>query len=194
MSPRQRLSVEVRRGQIVAAAAALLLERGYLPLPLETLAARVGVSKGLIYGYFPTQHDLFNAVLAEEFEVLAQAGLETVMRQPLDAAALSGAEIYLRHVAERGPVAQFIVRDVYIKGRLRRDLGAFRDRVLRGFAAKVRKELSLSSEEALGAVVMAIAIPEETGRLVWSGELALDRGQELTRRLINSTLLALRPA
>ena len=193
VAPRQRLSAEVRRGQLVAAAAALVLEQGYLPLPLEALAARVGVSKGLIYGYFLTQHDLFNAVLAEAFEALAAEGIVDAVEQPLEQAAASGAEIYMRHVAARGPVAQYIVRDVFMKGHLRPDLAAFRGRIFRALALRARAELRLPPREALAAVAMAIAIPEETGRLVWQGDLALERGVDLVRQLVGSTLTALRP-
>ena len=38
-----------------------------------TLAQGAGVSKGLVYGYFPTQWDLANAILAIEIEALASA-------------------------------------------------------------------------------------------------------------------------
>ena len=49
--------------RIVAAADAIFLEAGVLPLALGDVADRAEVSRSLIYARFPTQHDLMNAVL-----------------------------------------------------------------------------------------------------------------------------------
>jgi hypothetical protein len=41
---------------------------------------------------------------------------------------------------------------------------------------------------------MVVAIPEEMGRLVWQGELQLERAREMAGRLIASSVAALRPS
>lgn len=195
MSPRQRLSAEVRRRQILDAASALVLSQGHLPLPLEALAQRVGVSKALIYEYFPTQADLFNALLGEEEAAIEAAGLSgAVAVHDLMAAAQACADLYLRHVAERGPVAHFILRDTYMGGRLAPEVGRVRDRFLRSFGRRARRELALPANEALATVLLVQAIPEEMGRLVWQGDMPLDRGRELTEQLVASSIAALRPS
>ena len=194
MGKRVRLSAEVRRAQLIEAAARLALAQGYLPLPLERLAADAGVSKALIYGYFPDQHDLFNAVLAQQFRQLAKAGIEAATRvDDLEAAALACAQIYLRQVARDGPIAHIVLRDLYMVRHVRPDLAAFRDRIVRRLARLVRAELKLPPDEALGAISLVTTIPEETGRLVWQGDLDLDLGLELGERLVRSSLAALRP-
>ena len=76
-----RLSRAAREQQIMEGAAALAVEQGCLPLPLETLGQRVGVSKALVYAYFPTQQDLANMVgscretISRTFNALARKGL-----------------------------------------------------------------------------------------------------------------------
>lgn len=189
MAPRQRLPAAARRRQILEAAAELVLQQGCLPLPLEALATRVGVSKGLIYGYFPTQADLFNALLAEEHAALAGAGLWAALDDgDLLASALACADLYLDRLAARGPLAHFILRDAYMRGRLGAEGGRLRDRPLRAFARRVRRQLGLPSGEALAAVLLVQAIPEEMGRLVWQGDVPLDRGRELTRQMVTSAI------
>jgi AcrR family transcriptional regulator len=191
---RVRLSAEVRRGQLIQAASRLVLRQGYLPLPLERLASEAGVSKALIYGFFPDQHDLFNAVLAEQFAALRAAGLEAASQaDDLERAALGCADIYLRHVAHVGPIAHIILRDLYMAQRLRPDLAGFRDRVARRLARLIRAELQLPPEEAVGLINLVTTIPEETGRLVWQGDLDLDSGLALGERLVRASLAALRP-
>jgi len=195
LAPRQRLSADVRRRQILDAAAALVLVQGHLPLPLEALAGRVGVSKGLIYEYFPTQADLFNALLTETAAALEAAGLPAVVSDPdLMAAAQAGADLYLRHVAERGPLMHFILRDAYMSRSFAAEAVRLRDRVLRAFARRARRELRLPAAEALAAVLLVQAIPEEMGRLTWQGDIPLERGRELTAQMVASSVAALSPA
>lgn len=172
-----------------------MLAQGHLPLPLEALAARVGVSKGLIYEYFPTQVELFNTLLAEEDAALEAAGLaDAAARADLVDAAQACADIYLRRVAERGPLAHFILRDTYMSGRFAPAAVRSRDRLLRTFTRRARRDLRLPVAEALATVLLVQAIPEEMGRLVWQGDMALDRGCDLTGQMVASSIAALRPA
>lgn len=195
VTARQRLAPEVRRRQLIDAARALVLERGYLPLPMEALADRAGVSKGLIYGYFPTQHDLFNAVLQEEMDVLCAAGLPAAVDEPdLDARARGCADLYLRHVSARGPIIHYLLRDTYMARRLAPEATRLRDRILRSFARAARRQLRLPAGEAAATAVMIAAIPEEMGRLVWQGDLKLERARSFTSDLVASSIAALRPA
>lgn len=194
MTPTQRFSAEVRRRQILDAASALVLAQGYLPLSLEALAARAGVSRGLIYDYFHTQADLFNQVVAREEAALEAAGLAAAMaHDDLMTAARASADVYLRHVAVRGPVAHFILRDTYMSGRLAPDVLRVRDRFLRGFGRRARRALKLPAKEALAAVLLIQAIPEEMGRLVWQQDIPLERGLDIARQLVTSAIEALQP-
>lgn len=188
-----RLSAEARRRQIVETAARLVVEQGYLPLSPERLAEAVGASKALIYGYFPDQHDLFNAVLAREFAGLTAAGLDVASAgDALDLAALGCAELYFGHVCAHGPVVHIILRDPYMARRLDPKTAAIRDRVARRLARLARRELALPPGEAVAAVTLVTTIPEDAGRLVWQGDLTPDAGLELCRRLTSAAIASLR--
>lgn len=63
MPQERRLTADARRTQLADAAFAMLRERPYEPLTHEGVAARVGVSKPLVFHYFPTVGDLRMAVL-----------------------------------------------------------------------------------------------------------------------------------
>jgi AcrR family transcriptional regulator len=195
LAPRQRLSAEVRRRQILDAAAALVLEQGHLPLSLERLAGRVGISKGLIYEYFPIQPDLFNALLVEEQAALRAEGMpDTAEDVGGRSAAHHCADVYLRHIASAGPLAHFILRDAYMAGHVDPAAVRLRDRLIRGFARRARLELRLPTPEAIAAVLLVLAIPEEMGRLVWQGEIPLETARQLLAQLVTSSVTALRPA
>ncbi len=62
-STRRRLAPAERMPQILAAALEEFAERGYAGASMAATAARAGVTKGLIYHYFPGKADLFKAVV-----------------------------------------------------------------------------------------------------------------------------------
>lgn len=193
-APRTRLSPEIRRKGILDAAAVIVLDQGYLPLPLDRLAREASVSKALIYVYFPTQHDLFNALLAVEFEALFNAGLaEAVEQAPLEVAARACACIYFHHVARHGPLSHVILRDHYMQRKLSPDLARRRDRLVRAIARASRRELHLHAKENIAAINLVITIPEETGRLAYAGMIAADRAAGVCETLVTSALAALAP-
>ncbi|MBS0408607.1 MAG: TetR/AcrR family transcriptional regulator [Proteobacteria bacterium] len=191
---RRRLAPEVRREQIIKAAGRLILQQRHLPLKLDHLAQATGVSKALIYAYFPTQYDLFNAVLDQEFQVLAAQGMEAASAgNDLETAATDCALAYFDHVAAAGPLIHLILRDPYLSGRLAPGPARFRDRIVGRLARLARRELKLPAKETIAAINMAITIPEEAGRLVYAGELPLARGRELCSELIASSVAAFKP-
>jgi AcrR family transcriptional regulator len=65
-SPRRvRLRPEQRRGLLLDAAAAEFLARGYGATTMRDIAARAGVTAGLIYRYFPGKYEMLGALATE---------------------------------------------------------------------------------------------------------------------------------
>jgi len=56
---------EARPGELIEAALALFVEKGFAATRSEEVAVRAGVSKGTLFLYFPTKEDLLKAVIAE---------------------------------------------------------------------------------------------------------------------------------
>lgn len=193
-SRRVRLTPEVRRAEIVAAAGRVALELGYLPAPLERLSQEAGASKALIYAYFPTQHALFNALLAHHFGVLADAGLETASNEPslFDAAQRCG-DIYFNHIVEFGPIIHLILRDQFMRAHVDAANRSFRDRVKSRLARNVRRVLGLAAKENVATINLVATIPEQAALLVRRGEMELPRARELMMELIASSLDAFDP-
>jgi AcrR family transcriptional regulator len=191
--PRKRLSPELRRAQILDAAASLVLDQGFLPLPIERLAREAGSSKALIYTYFPTQYHLFNALFERELTDLATAGLVTASRvSDLEQAAVLCGMLYFEHIARRGPLLQILSNDLYMAGhteeKLMRECGALRRRL----AELIHASIGLPVREADAAVEMLMAIPTESGSLVFSKAVGPQVSREVCHALILSSLQALR--
>jgi AcrR family transcriptional regulator len=61
-----RLQVDERRRQLLDAGAALFAQHAYEEISMRDIAKAAGVSKPLLYHYFPSKLDLFKAAVAEK--------------------------------------------------------------------------------------------------------------------------------
>jgi TetR/AcrR family transcriptional regulator, fatty acid biosynthesis regulator len=158
---RVRLAPEERAGQILDFAARLILEEGFTEVSMERLGREAGISKALIYNYFPNRNDLLRALLEREIDVLR----DRQMGQVRDAKdfrdlVLRTTRIYIQQVKERGPLLQrlwaepAVARSVADKNLNRRD------EAMSFFARRVSKEYGLPEDVALSAVDMQMAMTE----------------------------------
>jgi AcrR family transcriptional regulator len=69
---RARMSTDERREQLLSSGVELLGRRGHDEVSIEEIAEAAGVSKGLLYHYFPTKKDFVLAALARGQEELAE--------------------------------------------------------------------------------------------------------------------------
>lgn len=173
----------------------MVLKQGSLPLSIVELGRKAGVSKALFYAYFPSQHDLFNAIAQEHVALLEQAGLPPAAKQRNFAEAVSAcAAIYFNHVAEHGPLLHLILRDAYMVGHVSSLVNAFRDRIFGALARAGRRKLRLNPKEAMTVANLVLTIPEEAGRLAFDNEMKRERARELCLDLVASALNAISPA
>ena len=132
MAERERLSADVRREQLMAAAVELLAERGYDAVTAADIAQRAGVSKGLLWHYFPDLDTLFELTarrtlgkltLAVANRIDLEASAPTVIRSAVRAAA----GLRLTHDAERRAMREIIVNLRTAEGDLRFSQADLRD-------------------------------------------------------------------
>ena len=64
-APRRSRRKEARPAELLEAALALFVEKGYAATRVEEVAAQAGVSKGTLFLYFPSKQALFKAVVRE---------------------------------------------------------------------------------------------------------------------------------
>jgi AcrR family transcriptional regulator len=81
----RHLSEVERRAQILRAARAIFIERGYLAARVEDVARRANLSKGAVYFYFESKRAIFDALVDEEHAVTISF-LDEAARDPRPAA------------------------------------------------------------------------------------------------------------
>jgi AcrR family transcriptional regulator len=69
---------ETRPQELLDAALALFVEKGFAATRAEEVAQRAGVSKGTLYLYYPSKEELFKAVVRQNLVNLIAEGLEAV--------------------------------------------------------------------------------------------------------------------
>ncbi len=78
-APKQRTRrKQARPGELVAAALALFVEKGYAATSAEEIAQRAGVSKGTLFLYFQSKEELFKAVVRENISSALREAFDEV--------------------------------------------------------------------------------------------------------------------
>jgi AcrR family transcriptional regulator len=191
--PRGRKRAPARIAQILDIADRLVIEAGALPISMKRVGDAMGASRALVYAYFADADQLAEAVLERQMAWLAEAGLTAALDgAEFGAGVLVAGEIYLDHVARRGPVVHLTVRDI-TRDRGGAAVGRPHVAVFRKLARAARRDLRLSPHEALVLAELLVTIPEETGRLVFEGALDLADGHALCTRLLSSSVDSVRP-
>ncbi|MDX3759855.1 TetR/AcrR family transcriptional regulator [Streptomyces mirabilis] len=94
---RRRLSTEERREQLLSVGARLFSESPYDEVWIEQVAEIAGVSRGLLYHYFPTKRDFFAAVVERESERMLRL-TEAVPGTPVREQLSAGLDTFLAYV------------------------------------------------------------------------------------------------
>jgi AcrR family transcriptional regulator len=98
-TPRTRLDLDERRRQLVEIGLDLFSERAYDEIAIDDIAAQAGISKGLLYHYFPSKRDFYVEVIREAAGELAERTEPDSSLPPLERLTES-IDAYLVHVEE----------------------------------------------------------------------------------------------
>ncbi|SCK53682.1 TetR/AcrR family transcriptional regulator [Streptomyces sp. WMMB 322] len=96
---RRRLSTEERREELLAVGARLFAARPHEDVSIELVAEIAGVSRGLLYHYFPTKNEFFAAVVGRESRRMLRL-TAAVPGVPVREQLTSGLECFLEYVEE----------------------------------------------------------------------------------------------
>ncbi|WP_397534661.1 TetR/AcrR family transcriptional regulator [Roseateles sp.] len=158
---RQRLAPEERAGQILDFAARLIIEEGFTELSMERLAREAGISKALIYNYFPNRNDMLRALLEREMQVLRERQLREInAATDFRDLVYRTTRTYVAQVKERGALLQRLWAESAVARTVADQHLSQRDEALRFMSRQVAKEYGLPRDVATTAVDMQMAMTE----------------------------------
>ncbi len=124
---RRRMGVEERREQLIAVALGLFSHRAPEEVSIDEIAEAAGISRPLVYHYFPGKQSLYEAALRRAADELAARFVEP-HEGPLGARLLRVMERFFDFVEEHGPGFSALMRAGRRSARWRRRAPAGRAR------------------------------------------------------------------
>lgn len=137
------MTTDERRAQLVALGLSHFAGRPYEDVSIDEIAEAAGISKGLLYHYFPTKRDFYVAAITEAAgELLARATPDPAL-PPLERAT-RGIDSYLAYVEEHAPAYVALMsgggQDPAVHAVIEGTRNAFLERLLGGVdAARVER-------------------------------------------------------
>jgi AcrR family transcriptional regulator len=146
---RTRLDPEARRALILDAAAQIVTTEGVSAVSMERLGREAGVSKALVYNYFPNRTDLLNALLMREVR-LYQAEQRAAAQSARDEATLIRVttRAYLDHVLRKGVLIQRLMNEPAIAESMSEFDKAARRDTIAYLAGRLNRDHSMPDEAA----------------------------------------------
>jgi AcrR family transcriptional regulator len=170
-----RLSREARREQLVTLGAQLVATSSFDAVSVDDVAARAGISRGLLFHYFPTKRDFQVAVAERAAEQLLAETEPDRARPPLDQLR-AGVEAFVDHVAGRPDAYVSLVRGT---GSGDPGLRAVNDRTRVALVARVLDRLGVVADDVpatVRLVVRAWVAASEEMVVAWLAEdVGVDR-------------------
>jgi AcrR family transcriptional regulator len=181
LTTKRRLSTDARREQLLSSGARLLDTRPYDEVSIEEIARAAGVSKGLLYHYFPTKKDFLIAALERGQDELAALTAPDPSLPPAEQLAAS-LDRFLDFVEEHEAAYAAIFRsrgggDPEIQAALEAGRQQRMDAVLDSLAAWEQPPASVERTPALETAVQGWFFFVEGSVLRWLERRDLQRGE-----------------
>lgn len=161
---RQRLQPEERKNQILDVAAALIREHGVSALNMDRLGREAGVSKPLVYNYFPNRTDLLKSLLSREVkryhydsaDIAATTGtLEDLVR--------ATSRKMLEYVSEFGTVIQQLMQEPEVADVLEEMETHYQGQHADYLSKRVQEEYGVDMDVARAAIEIGLGLSTAGG-------------------------------
>ncbi len=190
---RQRLSPDARQRDLLRAAARLMTEHGVDAVQIPAVAAAAGVTRQLVYRFFPSRQALIMAVLEDFAEDLTQRlGRAAVYRLPGNLE--EGTRVFIDVICDTIEAKGAGPWDVLgsngpdrVVSRLGRQI---QDRILEPWRARIAETIGASERDAAIVAQMIIAGGRAALQQWFSGVLSREEAARATTRGVNALLQA----
>src|SRR3954471_17314435 len=121
-----RLDVDERRAQLLEVGTDLFSRHSFEELSMAQIAREAGISKALMYHYFPSKEEFFKAALADGAAELAQLTAPDESLPPLEQVRTS-TKAFVVWIGRRGAAYMKLLQSVGAVPELRETMTAIRD-------------------------------------------------------------------
>ncbi len=174
------MSPQARRESIVDAAVQLIIQTDHSGVTLEQVAEAAGISKPLIYKYFPRRDALLEAILAREFKALSGRGLDSMPDDlPVEQVIRGTVERALRYYHDHGPILRLLASEPALAQKTRAGNRTSRSETTRYFVKALREHYGVPEDVAQVAVTMVVNAPIHSMTYLRHQQVDIDRTVEV---------------
>lgn len=182
-----RVPAEVRRTQLIDAAAEIIVADGLPAATLRAAARRVGISEAQAHNHFPRRADMLLALARRELQAMeARRRDELSHGRDRQQRVRFSTLAYLREVAQRGALIQVLTNSTEVRDGLRAEREQTRQTESRRVSEGLEAAYGLPADLANGATRVLTAMALRAGRLVASGQLSLKSAERLTLAMVEA--------
>ncbi len=188
---RTRLSPEVRKSMILDHAAEVIATEGVAGVSMERISREAGISKALVYTYFPSMTELLQTLLKREYKHLRQ----------LQSAAAESAEtfeqlvrrvtnVYLCYIEERGMLLEKLGSEPSVADH--GDPTAYsRDRAVDYLAQIVSDNFGIDLPLAKATIDISFGMPSAAGHYLIHHEMSRQTVEDITVTMMIGSIEAI---
>ncbi len=189
-SPRKRvrLSPEERQAQILDCTADIIANEGVSALSMDRIGREAGVSKSLVYNYFPSITELLRQLLQREWRRLRRlqaAAAESA--RTFEELVRAVTHVYLKYIDERGLLIERLQAEPSVS-EIRNPTEYSRDRAVDYLAGVIATHFDLPLDIARAATDISFGLPAAAGVYLQRRQMSLAALEDLTCTMILGTL------
>ncbi len=188
LKTRTRLSPEARKSMILDHAAELIADEGVSAVTMDRLGKEVGVSKALIYNYFPSVTLLLQTLLKREYRHLRKQQAEAAeSAETLEQLVRRVTKVYLGYIEERGLLIERLAAEPSVANT--GDPTEYeRDTTVEYMAEILHRQFGIDMEIARPVVDISYGLPAAAGHYITHHEHSLQMIEDITVAMIIGSL------
>ncbi len=189
---RRRLNPETRRALILDHTAAIVARDGVAQLSVEQIGKEAGISKSLVYAYFPNLTELLRELYQREMKQFRRLQAEAADKaETFEGLVRAITHVYLKYMHERGLLIERLQAEPSVSG-AHNPTDFSRDRAVDYLTDIVAKHFDLPREIARAATDLSFGLPASAGAYLHRGKLDLKTLEDITVTMIIGSVVHLK--
>jgi TetR/AcrR family transcriptional regulator, fatty acid biosynthesis regulator len=189
---RRRLSPEMRRTLILDHTAELVARDGVAQLSIESIGREAGISKSLVYAYFPNLTALLRELYEREMRRLRRAQADAAQHaDTFEGLVRSLTHVYLKYIDERGLIIERLQHEPSVAD-MHDPTDFGRDAAVDYLTDIVIAHFDLPRDIARAATDVSFGLPASAGSYLQRQAIDLKTMEDLTVTMIIGTITAVK--
>jgi TetR/AcrR family transcriptional regulator, fatty acid biosynthesis regulator len=186
---RKRLAPEERRALILDHTAQIVVRDGVAQLSIEGIGREAGISKSLVYAYFPNLTELLRELYQREMRRLRRLQTEAAEKaDTFEGLVRSVTHVYLGYIAERGLIIERLQHEPSVS-EMQDPTDFARDRAVDYLTDIVIAHFDLPRDIARAATDISFGLPASAGAYLHGHDLDLKTLEDLTVAMIIGAIM-----